>query len=50
MTTRVDDRVDRDLGHRGSPGPEQDVVIIGAGPYGLSAGAHLKAEGVKVRV
>ena len=27
-----------------------DVAIIGAGPYGLSAGAHLKAKGCSVRV
>jgi FAD-dependent urate hydroxylase len=27
-----------------------DVAIIGAGPYGLSAGAHLKAKGFAVRV
>lgn len=27
-----------------------DVAIIGAGPYGLSAGAHLKAKGLSVRV
>jgi thioredoxin reductase len=27
-----------------------EVAIIGAGPYGLSAGAHLMARGVKVRV
>jgi FAD-dependent urate hydroxylase len=27
-----------------------DVAIIGAGPYGLSAGIHLKAAGVAVRV
>src|ERR1700733_4156810 len=27
-----------------------DVAIIGAGPYGLSAGAHLKAKGLAVRV
>jgi len=27
-----------------------DVAIIGAGPYGLSAGAHLKAQGLNVRV
>jgi cation diffusion facilitator CzcD-associated flavoprotein CzcO len=29
---------------------ECDVVVIGAGPYGLSAGTHLKAKGVSVRV
>lgn len=27
-----------------------DVAIIGAGPYGLSAGVHLQAKGIKVRV
>jgi cation diffusion facilitator CzcD-associated flavoprotein CzcO len=27
-----------------------EVAVIGAGPYGLSAGAHLKASGVHVRV
>lgn len=29
---------------------DYDVAIIGAGPYGLSAGAHLKASGINVRV
>jgi NADPH-dependent 2,4-dienoyl-CoA reductase/sulfur reductase-like enzyme len=27
-----------------------DIAVIGAGPYGLSAGAHLKAKGLRVRV
>lgn len=27
-----------------------EVAIVGAGPYGLSAGAHLKAKGLTVRV
>ena len=27
-----------------------DVAVIGAGPYGLSAGSHLKSKGVRVRV
>lgn len=27
-----------------------DVVVIGAGPYGLSAGVHLKAKGIAARV
>lgn len=27
-----------------------DLAVIGAGPYGLSAGAHLKARGISVRV
>ncbi len=30
--------------------PDCDVAIVGAGPYGLSAGAHLKAKGVGVAV
>jgi thioredoxin reductase len=30
--------------------PDCDVVVIGAGPYGLSAGAHLKALGQRVCV
>jgi FAD-dependent urate hydroxylase len=29
---------------------DYDVAVIGAGPYGLSAGAHLKANGLRVRV
>jgi FAD-dependent urate hydroxylase len=34
-------------------GPEQtqyEVAVIGAGPYGLSAGTYLKARGIRVRV
>jgi FAD-dependent urate hydroxylase len=27
-----------------------DVVVVGAGPYGLSAGAHLRAKGLAIRV
>jgi thioredoxin reductase len=30
--------------------PDYDVAVIGAGPYGLSAAAHLKAKGLGVRV
>jgi cation diffusion facilitator CzcD-associated flavoprotein CzcO len=30
--------------------PDCDVTIIGAGPYGLSAAAHLQAKGLGVRV
>ena len=26
------------------------VVVVGAGPYGLSAASHLNANGVKIRV
>jgi len=29
---------------------QYEVAVIGAGPYGLSAGAHLKAKGIGVRV
>jgi cation diffusion facilitator CzcD-associated flavoprotein CzcO len=33
------------------PAPDRcDVAVIGAGPYGLSAGVHLQAKGVRVRV
>jgi FAD-dependent urate hydroxylase len=34
----------------GSASAHCDVAVIGAGPYGLSAGAHLKAKGVAVCV
>lgn len=34
----------------GSNGTDCQVVVIGAGPYGLSAAAHLKSKGVSVRV
>jgi glycine/D-amino acid oxidase-like deaminating enzyme len=30
--------------------PDYDVTIIGAGPYGLSAAAYLKAKGLGVRI
>ena len=35
---------------KGNMSPDYDVVIIGAGPYGLSAGSHLKAAGLNVRI
>ena len=35
---------------KGSISADYEVAIVGAGPYGLSAGAYLKAKGVAVRV
>lgn len=34
----------------GSKTPDCEIVVIGSGPYGLSAAAHLKSSGVDVRV
>lgn len=34
----------------GSKPDSTQVAVIGAGPYGLSAGVHLKAKGIRVRV
>jgi FAD-dependent urate hydroxylase len=34
----------------GTDSPDIEIAVIGAGPYGLSAGAHLKAKGFRVRV
>jgi cation diffusion facilitator CzcD-associated flavoprotein CzcO len=34
----------------GAPSPDYDVSIVGAGPYGLAAAAHLEAKGLTVRV
>lgn len=43
--------VTRSVGSKSKSGSAQcDVAIIGAGPYGLSAGVHLKAKGISVRV
>ena len=36
--------------HSGPCSADCDVVVVGAGPYGLSAGVHLKAKGIAVRV
>jgi hypothetical protein len=37
-------------GRRFKLNAKSDVVVVGAGPYGLSAAAHLNAKGVNVRV
>jgi len=29
---------------------DSEIAIVGAGPYGLSAGAHLKARGIEIRI
>jgi predicted ATP-grasp superfamily ATP-dependent carboligase/thioredoxin reductase len=42
-TTSLDPREEPTMSHR------TDVVVIGAGPYGLSLGAHLAATGLRVR-
>jgi len=34
----------------GKNAPDLEIAVVGAGPYGLSAGAHLKAKGYRVRV
>jgi thioredoxin reductase len=36
--------------HKGAIATDCDVAVVGAGPYGLSAGAYLKAKGLTVRV
>ena len=35
---------------KGPSSTECDVVVVGAGPYGLSAGVYLEAKGIDVRV
>ena len=35
---------------KGPSSTDCDVAVLGAGPYGLSAGAYLKAKGIHVRV
>src|SRR5580692_5092935 len=35
---------------KGPSSTDCDVVVLGAGPYGLSAGAYLKAKDVHVRI
>src|SRR6266511_536458 len=33
-----------------STGPDCDVAVVGAGPYGLSVAAHLRGAGIETRV
>ena len=40
----------RSMGHPPSTSQDCDVVVIGAGPYGLSSGMYLKSRGIDVRV
>lgn len=42
--------MDRQKEGRGSAESLYDVVVLGAGPYGLSAAAHLKQRGLKVAI
>jgi cation diffusion facilitator CzcD-associated flavoprotein CzcO len=35
---------------KGPPSTDCELVVLGAGPYGLSAGAYLKAKEIDVRV
>ncbi len=52
MTTQtiVNNVVHLNQSTAGSGSPEYDVAVIGAGPYGLSVGMHLRAKGMSVRV
>lgn len=43
-------RSEREPASKGHSSDRCDVAVIGAGPYGLSAGVHLQAKGLKVRV
>jgi thioredoxin reductase len=49
--TRASDDAMRSARNPKAPNsPDYDVAVIGAGPYGLSVGAHLQAKGLAVRV
>ena len=38
------------MSNRSARGDDCEVIVIGAGPYGLAAAAHLAAQGVATRV
>jgi cation diffusion facilitator CzcD-associated flavoprotein CzcO len=38
------------MSNRSARGEDCEVIVIGAGPYGLAAAAHLAAHGVEIRV
>lgn len=36
--------------HKAEPTKQYDAIVIGAGPYGLSVAAHLRARGLKIAI
>jgi FAD-dependent urate hydroxylase len=48
MSDSIQDRSTKII--KGPPSTDCDVVVLGAGPYGLSAGVYLKAKEIDVRV
>ena len=51
MEAKIVDQIGQGIGRSATPRMiDCDVAIIGAGPYGLSAAAHLKARGLSVFV
>ena len=50
-THNMGKRLAKDMSHQPRRGAiDYEVAVIGAGPYGLSAAAHLRARGISVRV
>ena len=51
MTAEIDNRHTRGpVTPKGPRTPDLEVAIVGAGPYGLSAGSYLKARGLDIRM
>src|ERR1035438_4700325 len=50
MIDATDSASNRSISSKAPMSPDYDVTIIGAGPYGLSAAAYLKAKGLGVRI